>query len=71
MPILKWQIEAIEVEVTVSVFFNVSLFLRGREHKPGRDRDGERGRQRIQGGLCTDSSKPYVHPELRNHEIMT
>ena len=45
------------------------IFLRERECVQQKDR--ERQRQRILSGLCTDSSKPDVRPELRNHKIMT
>ena len=36
-----------------------------------RERESEERAKRIQSKLCTDSSKPYVGLELKNHEIMT
>ena len=33
--------------------------------------EAERGGQRIQSGLCTNSSEPDVGLKLRNHEIVT
>ena len=49
------------------LFFNVDLFLRQRRRGVG----AKRGGQKIQSGLCTDSSKPDMGLELTNHEIMT
>ena len=42
-----------------------NIYLRERE------REAERGRQRIQSGLCADSREPDVGLKLMNCEIMT
>ena len=47
--------------------------LKAREHAWGRgnETERERGRQRIQSGLCADSREPNAGPELTNREIIT
>ena len=49
------------------IFFGNVLFIFERVQVG----EGQRGRQRIQCGLCTVSSEPDVGLELTNHEIMT
>ena len=52
--------------------FNVYLFLKEREcTRTGGGGAGGGGKQRIQSGLCADSSEPDVGLELMNREIMT
>ena len=53
---------------TFFFFLNV-LFIFEKEHEHGRGT--ERGRQRIQSGLCAVSGEPDVGLEPMNYEIMT
>ena len=50
------------VSTKKKAFFYFCLFIF--ERKPTRERGIERGRQRIQSGLCTVSTEPYAGLKL-------
>ena len=56
---------------SVSMSFFKCLFIFEGESESEQGRGREKGRQRIQSGLCTDSGEPDAGLELMNREIVT